>query len=93
MPAIRCDSTGGKRCISSSGGAASELLATSDDIKREMLDFLHLGGEVSVCLKCLENLNRVEEIKALGSLGNLKVFYVGGFFTKVLKDREHLITV
>lgn len=76
-------------------GAAAELLVTNDDIKREMVDFLHLGGEVSVCLKCLENINRVDEMKAMAveNTGKFKIFYVGEFFTRIIKDREHLISV
>lgn len=74
-------------------GAATALLAESAAIQEEMRQFLTMGGEVSVCRRCAENIDKVQEMEAFESEGNFKVYYVGDFFTKVIKDGEKLITV
>ncbi|MCD8139536.1 MAG: hypothetical protein LUE17_07130 [Planctomycetaceae bacterium] len=74
-------------------GAASELLATDLDIQEDMQTFLELGGQVSVCLRCLEKINRVVEIREMEKYGKLKVYYVGEFFTSLLKQGVPLVCV
>lgn len=74
-------------------GAATKLLAEDPDIREEMKTFLELGGEVSVCLRCAENIGKVAEMQALQELGKFKVYYVGEFFTKILKDGERVVSV
>lgn len=74
-------------------GAATELLATDPAVAEEMRIFLELGGQVSVCRRCAEFINRVDEMEAMEKLGDFKVYYVGEFFTGVIKGGGRLITV
>ena len=74
-------------------GAATKLLVEDKEIQKLLREFLDLQGEVSVCRMCAENLNMMGEVKKMETMGKLKVFYVGEFFTKILKDGEKLLTV
>lgn len=74
-------------------GAATELLATDPDVRGDMHDFLELGGEVSVCRLCAENLGRVREVEATNFTGKYSLRYTGEFLTQVLKSGAKLITI
>lgn len=73
-------------------GAAAELLCTDASVRDMFKEYLELGGEASTCRRCLENLGRLDEFEAFKAWGKLDIFYVGDFFTKVIKE-EHLICV
>lgn len=74
-------------------GAATQLLAEDPAVQDEMKAFLDLGGEVSVCRRCAEHIGKVAEMEEMECLGNFKVYYVGEFFTGVIKGGGKLITV
>lgn len=74
-------------------GAATELLINNADIRDELKGFLALGGTVSVCRRCAENLNAFDAVKAMEAWGELKVYYVGETFTGLIKAGEKIISV
>ena len=63
-------------------GASSRLLAADPEIQREVRRIADAGIRVFVCKKCLENLNVLKEVEALGH----EVFYVGEEFSRLLKE-------
>lgn len=74
-------------------GAATELLITNEDIQQELRGFLELGGKVSVCRRCAENLGMFEAAKDMEAWGALKVYYVGETFTNLIKSGEKIISI
>ena len=63
-------------------GASSRLLSTDSEIQREVRRLADAGIRVLICKKCLENLNVLKEVEALGH----EVFYVGEEFSRLLKE-------
>ena len=74
-------------------GAATELLVRDAGVQEELHAFIKLGGTVSVCRRCAENLGALDSVKAMEAWGNLKVYYVGETFTKLIKAGEKIISI
>lgn len=74
-------------------GAAAQLLASDESVQEETRKFLAVGGTVSICRRCVENIGIYDKVKPMEDWGALKVFYVGESFTKILESGQKLITV
>lgn len=74
-------------------GASMELLLRDMSVQEELQAFIKMGGSVSVCRRCAENLGLLDAVKAMEAWGDLKVYYVGETFTKLLKTGEKIITI
>lgn len=74
-------------------GAATELLARDAEVQKKMRKFLKLGGVVSVCRKCAENIRVMDEVKAMEIPGQFTVFYLGSWFSKILHSDVRVLSV
>lgn len=74
-------------------GAATELLVRDAEIQKKMQKFLELGGVVSVCRKCAENIKAMDEVKAMEIEGQFTVFYLGNWFSKILHSDVRVLSV
>ena len=63
-------------------GASSRLLATDPEIQSEVRKIADAGIRVFICKRCLEKLDVLKEVEALGH----EVFYVGEEFSRLLKE-------
>ena len=63
-------------------GASSRLLATDTEIQSEVRKIADAGIRVFICKRCLEKLDVLKEVEALGH----EVFYVGEEFSRLLKE-------
>ncbi len=74
-------------------GSAAKLLCDDKALQNELRKFLQLGGEVSVCRRCAEKMGVVVALEALEDMGNMKIHYLGEFFTQILQADEKLLTI
>ena len=63
-------------------GASSRLLAGDRQIQAEVRKIADAGIRVFICKKCIEKLDVLKEVEALG----YEVFYVGEEFSRLLKE-------
>lgn len=74
-------------------GASTELLVYDADVRKKMQQFLKLGGVVSVCRKCAENIKVMDAVKAMEIPGQFTVFYLGAWFSKILHSDVKVLSV
>jgi len=70
-------------------GATAKLTAESEGIQERIKQALQAGVNVIACKGCSDQLGVSEKLEELG----VKVAYIGGDLTKILKDDERLLTI
>jgi len=70
-------------------GDTLKLVAENKEIQQAINQAKHIGVEFSGCLACATNLNVVDKLKDF----DLDLKYWGEDLTKLIKNKEHLITV
>lgn len=74
-------------------GSSTKLLCDDKGLQNELRKFLHLGGEVSVCRRCAEKLGVLVPLQKLEGLDDMNIYYLGEFFTQLIKTGEKIITI
>lgn len=74
-------------------GSSAKLLAEDKCLQNELRKFIQLGGQVSVCRRCAEKLGVLVLLQKLEGLDELNIYYLGEFFTQLIKDGEKIISV
>jgi hypothetical protein len=70
-------------------GAPAKLVADNWQVQSQIRALLENGVQVSACKACADELGVTETLKGLG----IEVIYWGESLTRLLKDREVLLSV
>ena len=71
-------------------GANAKLLVEDERLRELVRVFQELGGHVSACKRCAENLGVLEELEALPGV---EVLYIGEELTRILKSGEKILSI
>ena len=71
-------------------GAAASLLCSHEHIRSKVREFQALGGHVSACRRCAEELGLAEQME---QFGGIELIYMGEPLTRILQSRETLLTI
>ncbi len=70
-------------------GATTKLIADNQLIQEKIKMAMHIGVKFIACKACADQLEVTEKLVELG----IDVKYVGDYFTDIIKEGEHLITI
>ncbi len=70
-------------------GSPAKLVAESELVQTKIRELLQVGVKVSACKSCADQFGVTEKLEALG----IEVMRWGGELTRILKERETLLTI
>lgn len=70
-------------------GATAKLVAENEEIQLIVKECIDQGVKFVACKACAQNVNAQYKLEKLG----VDVFYTGTYLTKLIKDKENLITI
>jgi len=71
-------------------GAAAKLLCSHEHIQGKVREFQALGGHVSACRRCAEELGLAEQME---QFGGIELIYMGEPLTRIIRSGEALLTI
>ena len=71
-------------------GAAAKLLCSHENIQNKVREFQAVGGHVSACRRCAEELGLVEQVERFG---DIELIYMGEPLTRIIRSAEALLTI